>query len=180
MNASSSNRQPVISAMSACWRLSRAGFALTFLTIALRADQVVSTGAAANQIKQVSDPSLVRTDGTVVIATQGKALFRSGGQIVLKPGFSAVAGSFFHAMVEPSFSVPLTWAAVANALKYEIYRDGMKIGETTSTAYFDMIASTGGSYSYVIKAVFESGSTADVTTVQTGNPTLEVFTPISQ
>ncbi|MEK4513354.1 alpha-amylase [Paenibacillus sp. FSL K6-2524] len=74
-------------------------------------------------------------------------------------------------------SINLTWNASTDdkgVVKYEIYRDGVLIGETTTTSYTDTTVSANKTYSYTIKAVDTIGQKSAATTaisVTTGSGT---------
>ena len=59
--------------------------------------------------------------------------------------------------------INLTWSSVSgDLLKYEIYRDGAKIGETTNTFYSDGPNIEGTKiYNYYIKAIWQNGTNKD-------------------
>ena len=56
-------------------------------------------------------------------------------------------------------TVELSWEAPASAISYEVYRDGLRIGnDVTSTHYSDHLT-YGGAYTYYVTAVLENGLT---------------------
>jgi len=146
--------------------------------VALRAETVVSSGAAAGGFVQKTDPYRIVTSGTVEIASGGRAVFLSGNTVSLQPGFKATAGSFFQAAVSRANGVPLAWPAVSGATRYDIYRNGSKIGEATGTSYIDTTASASTAYNYVIKSI-TGGVATDLLTLSTIMPFgFELFTPL--
>ncbi|HOQ23770.1 MAG TPA: fibronectin type III domain-containing protein [Bacillota bacterium] len=72
------------------------------------------------------------------------------------PGQLKVAGTGSH-------TVRLSWAAATDNsghVKYEIYRDGDKIGTTTATTFTVDNLAPGNSYSFRVKAVDQSGNSS--------------------
>jgi hypothetical protein len=78
-----------------------------------------------------------------------------------------------------SKTVVLTWATSSSAwpiVKYEVYRDGAKIGEATGTTYTDNTAQAGKKYYYKVKAMDNTSATSafstevSVTTPTPNNP----------
>ena len=50
-------------------------------------------------------------------------------------------------------AVVLQWAASANAKRYDVYRDGAKLGSTETTQYVDTTPEANQTYVYTVKAV---------------------------
>jgi hypothetical protein len=145
----------------------------------LQAEQTVTTGVASGQTLQVTDPFRVVTSGTVEVQSGATAVFRSPNTVSLQPGFKAAAGGFFHAAISQVTSIPLAWTATAGSIRYDIYRNGVKIGEATQPNYLDATASAGGLYTYVIKAIASGGGeTVVLTTSAQAGRGLELFTPL--
>lgn len=57
-------------------------------------------------------------------------------------------------------AVVLQWAASANADRYDVYRDGAKLGSTETTQYVDATAEPNETYVYTVKAVNGGGESA--------------------
>lgn len=57
-------------------------------------------------------------------------------------------------------AVVLQWAASANADRYDVYRDGAKLGSTETTQYVDTTAEPNQTYVYTVKAVNGGGESA--------------------
>lgn len=57
-------------------------------------------------------------------------------------------------------AVALQWAASANADRYDVYRDGAKLGSTEGTQYVDATAEPNETYVYTVKAVNGGGESA--------------------
>ena len=57
-------------------------------------------------------------------------------------------------------AVVLQWAASANADRYDVYRDGAKLGSTESTQYVDATPEANQTYVYTVKAVNGGGESA--------------------
>jgi hypothetical protein len=77
--------------------------------------------------------------------------------------------------------VAFTWSAAvsrAGLSRYDIFRNGVLIGSTTSTAYTDSGRAPGTSYSYTIKAVDVNNKSSLAATLNvTTAPSFELFTP---
>lgn len=57
-------------------------------------------------------------------------------------------------------AVVLQWAASANADRYDVYRDGAKLGSTEGTQYVDTTPEANQTYVYTVKAVNGGGESA--------------------
>lgn len=57
-------------------------------------------------------------------------------------------------------SIALDWTDSADALSYEVYRNGSKVGSPTASAYTDSGLASGTSYSYTVKAINGSNVSA--------------------
>lgn len=57
-------------------------------------------------------------------------------------------------------AVALQWAASANADRYDVYRDGAKLGSTETTQYVDTMPEPNETYVYTVKAVNGGGESA--------------------
>lgn len=57
-------------------------------------------------------------------------------------------------------AVVLQWAASANADRYDVYRDGAKLGSTEGTQYVDATPEANQTYVYTVKAVNGGGESA--------------------
>jgi hypothetical protein len=53
-------------------------------------------------------------------------------------------------------NVILSWSPVANAQGYNIYRNSQLVGTTTATTYWDNVPTPGQSYSYIVKAKYDT------------------------
>lgn len=53
-------------------------------------------------------------------------------------------------------NVVLSWSPVANAQGYNIYRNNQLVGTTTATTFWDNVTSAGQSYSYYVKAKYDT------------------------
>ena len=68
-------------------------------------------------------------------------------------------------------TIGLTWEAGENSLKYNIYRDGVNVGESEGTAYVDRNLTQGTTYCYTVKGVrgdVESAEASDEACATTG------------
>ncbi|HVX24030.1 MAG TPA: hypothetical protein VG992_01670 [Candidatus Saccharimonadales bacterium] len=70
------------------------------------------------------------------------------------------------AVASPTNQSPaLTWTASAGANSYNIYRNGTKVGTSTTPSYTDSALSSDGTYSYYVTAVNQSGESSHSNTV---------------
>lgn len=67
----------------------------------------------------------------------------------------------------------LSWSAIANATKYEIYNDGTKIATTTGLSY-DFNSSPDGTYKFTVKATADGYITSDASNLVTYTKTTVV------
>ena len=77
----------------------------------------------------------------------------------------AVNALFYHgpANLTASFdgeNVNLNWEAPASAVSYEVYRDGLRIGNNVSSTQYTDHLNYGGNYTYYVKAVFDNSITS--------------------
>lgn len=84
-------------------------------------------------------------------ANAGTGTFAAGPEI-LPP--SAPTG------LQTVLAVVLKWAASANADRYDVYRDGAKLGSTEGTQYVDTTPEANQTYVYTVKAVNGGGESA--------------------
>ena len=75
---------------------------------------------------------------------------------------AAVDALFFHGPTNLTAdfdddNVALSWEASASALSYEVYRDGLRIGNNITTTQYTDHLNYGGSYTYYVTAVFDNG-----------------------
>lgn len=84
-------------------------------------------------------------------ANAGTGTFTAGPEI-LPP--AAPAG------LQTVLAVVLQWAASANADRYDVYRDGAKLGSTEGTQYVDTTPEANQTYVYMVKAVNGGGESA--------------------
>ena len=66
----------------------------------------------------------------------------------------------------PAKSPALSWSVAANTDHYNVYRDGVNIGSTSTTAYSDSTAND-GDHSYYVIAVSSTGNTSNPSNVIT-------------
>ena len=90
----------------------------------------------------------------------------ANGQFYANAGTSTfTAGPEISAPAAPTelqtvLAVVLQWAASANADRYDVYRDGAKLGSTEGTQYVDATAEPNETYVYTVKAVNGGGESA--------------------
>lgn len=77
-------------------------------------------------------------------------------------------------------SVSLTWNASARALAYNVYRNGNKVGSSSSTSYNDSGLSGGTNYIFAVTAVNSSGESAKSQTVTAATQPQAVMAPVAQ
>ncbi|MCX3061588.1 extracellular catalytic domain type 1 short-chain-length polyhydroxyalkanoate depolymerase [Streptomyces beihaiensis] len=68
-------------------------------------------------------------------------------------------------------SAALSWSAVSGAASYDLYRDGTKVGSTTSTGYTDTGLTSGTSYTYKVAAVDSAGAEGTLSPAVTATTT---------
>lgn len=89
-----------------------------------------------------------------------------GGQFYANAGTGTfTAGPEIPAPEAPTalqtvLAVVLQWAASANADRYDVYRDGAKLGSTETTQYVDTTPEANQTYVYTVKAVNGGGESA--------------------
>lgn len=86
-------------------------------------------------------------------ANAGTGTFTAGPEIIPDPP-AAPAG------LQTVLAVVLQWAASANADRYDVYRDGAKLGSTEGTQYVDATPEVNQTYVYTVKAVNGDGESA--------------------
>ena len=86
-------------------------------------------------------------------ANAGTGTFTAGPEIIPAPP-AAPAG------LQTVLAVVLQWAASANADRYDVYRDGAKLGSTEGTQYVDTTPEANQTYVYTVKAVNGGGESA--------------------
>lgn len=96
---------------------------------------------------------LYDTVGAQFYANAGTGTFTAGPEIIPDPP-AAPTG------LQTVLAVVLQWAASANADRYDIYRDGAKLGSTEGTQYVDTTPEVNQTYVYTVKAVNGGGESA--------------------
>lgn len=86
-------------------------------------------------------------------ANAGTGTFTAGPEIIPDPP-AAPSG------LQTVLAVVLQWAASANADRYDVYRDGAKLGSTEGTQYVDTTPEANHTYIYTVKAVNGGGESA--------------------
>ena len=86
-------------------------------------------------------------------ANAGTGTFTAGPEIIPDPP-AAPTG------LQTVLAVVLQWAASANADRYDVYRDGAKLGSTEGTQYVDTTPEANQTYVYTVKAVNGGGESA--------------------
>lgn len=90
---------------------------------------------------------------SVFYVNAGTGTFTAGPEIIPDPP-AAPTG------LQTVLAVVLQWAASANADRYDVYRDGAKIGSTETTQYVDATPEANQTYVYTVKAVNGGGESA--------------------
>lgn len=94
-------------------------------------------------------------------ANAGTGSFTAGPEIIIDPPSVPTA-------LQTVLAVALQWTASENADRYDVYRDGAKLGSTEGTQYVDATAEPNETYVYTVKAVNGGGeSTGTSITVYT-------------
>ena len=88
---------------------------------------------------------------SVFYGNAGTGTFTAGPEI---PAPAAPTG------LQTVLAVVLQWAASANADRYDVYRDGAKLGSTEGTQYVDDTPEANQTYVYTVKAVNGGGESA--------------------
>ena len=96
---------------------------------------------------------LYDTVGRQFYANAGTGTFTAGPEIIPDP---PAAPTGLHTVL----AVVLKWAASANADRYDVYRDGAKLGSTEGTQYVDATPEANQTYGYTVKAVNGGGESA--------------------
>lgn len=84
-------------------------------------------------------------------ANAGTGTFTAGPEIPAPEAPSAL---------QTVLAVVLQWAASANVDRYDVYRDGAKLGSTETTQYVDATPEVNQTYVYTVKAVNGGGESA--------------------
>lgn len=94
-------------------------------------------------------------------ANAGTGTFTAGPEIIPDPPSAPTA-------LQTVLAVALQWAASANADRYDVYRDGAKLGSTETTQYVDTTPEANQTYVYTVKAVNGGG--------ESGGASITVYT----
>ena len=94
---------------------------------------------------------LYDTVGAQFYANAGTGTFTAGPEILPPAAPTAL---------QTVLAVVLQWAASANADRYDVYRDGAKLGSTETTQYVDTTPEVNQTYVYTVKAVNGGGESA--------------------
>lgn len=86
-------------------------------------------------------------------ANAGTGTFTAGPEIIPDPP-AAPTG------LQTVLAVVLQWAASESADRYDVYRDGAKLGSTETTQYVDTTPEANQTYVYMVKAVNGGGESA--------------------
>ena len=86
-------------------------------------------------------------------ANAGTGSFTAGPEIIPNPPSAPTA-------LQTVLAVALQWAASENADRYDVYRDGAKLGSTEITQYVDTTPEANQTYVYTVKAVNGGGESA--------------------
>ena len=123
----------------------------------LYACQLYDNGALVRDFVPCKNASgavgLYDTVGAQFYANAGTGTFTAGPEIIPDP---PAAPTGFQTVL----AVVLQWAASANADRYDVYRDGAKLGSTEGTQYVDATPEVNQTYVYTVKAVNGGGESA--------------------
>ncbi len=111
--------------------------------------------------------------GNTLLSAAGVPLSLDGNSIRLVAGTTAVdttappVPSNLRASLRTGRSAKITvyWSASSDDVKvarYELFRNGVQIGQTTSTSYSDSAITRGVTYSYQVRAIDTSGNASDL------------------
>ena len=90
---------------------------------------------------------------SVFYGNAGTGTFTAGPAIIPDPPATPTG-------LQTVLAVVLQWAASANADRYDVYRDGAKLGSTETTQYVDSTPEANQTYVYTVKAVNGGGESA--------------------
>ena len=90
---------------------------------------------------------------SVFYANAGTGTFTAGPEIIPDPP-AAPTG------LQTVLAVVMQWAASESADRYDVYRDGAKLGSTATTQYVDATPEANQTYGYTVKAVNAGGESA--------------------
>lgn len=125
--------------------------------------------AAVMALMLEADPSLTPAQldsiielTAVTIGSTKKSNVTGSGRI---DALAAINSLFFHgpANLTVNFNgndVELNWEAPNSAIHYEVYRDGLRIGNNVTTMAYSDHLEYGGNYTYYVKAVYDNGITS--------------------
>ena len=86
-------------------------------------------------------------------ANAGTGTFTAGPEIIPDPP-AAPTG------LQTVLAVVMQWAASESADRYDVYRDGARLGSTATTQYVDATPEANQTYGYTVKAVNAGGESA--------------------
>ena len=136
---------------------------------------IVSTGAEFNQSsgqKNIYDNLCATINSTNVCIPSPITI---SGNTSVTIALQLPAPTNFNAVTPTNTAPSLTWNAVSGATSYNIYRNGINIGSSTTTAYTDTGVSD-GNYTYYVTAVNSVGeglsSNSIGVTVDTAPPSI--------
>lgn len=134
-----------------------AGTVANFASCKLYSCQIYDNGALVRNFIPCKNTSgavgLYDTVGAQFYANAGTGTFTAGPEIIPDPPAAPTA-------LQTVLAVVLQWAASANADRYDVYRDGAKLGSTEGTQYVDATAEPNETYVYTVKAVNGGGESA--------------------
>lgn len=102
----------------------------------------------------------INNDGTIGLWDDANSVFygnAGNGTFTAGPEIPAPAAP---TALQTVLAVVLQWAASANADRYDVYRDGAKLGSTEGTQYVDTTPEANQTYVYTVKAVNGGGESA--------------------
>jgi hypothetical protein len=173
------------------WRIASGLGMLCAALVASRAlaqTTVANVTYASGQTLTVSDPTSIYASPSVVVSSGANITFSAGALITLDPGFHAVNGSYFQALISNSGAVSnlqqtgatstmasFSWTGSpgSNPISYfNLYRNGVLIGMNgaSSLSYTDSGLNANSSYVYGVVAVDTKGNASPLFVVNINTP----------
>jgi hypothetical protein len=148
---------------------------------------VQNTTYTSGQNATVIGPATIQAGSAVLVSSGANVTYQAETSILLEPGFQAQTGSTFHTSIVGSLqslantgetgntwsTVSLTWSAPSNPAGiagYNIYRNNVLVGTTTSTGFTDTGLTSGITYTYTVASYNSSGVVSGYIGSASGTP----------